>query len=129
MFHAELLTAVDGHQGDCLISVNGQALSLLHPSEHSVIARWQYGGIRRFRADLNTFVFESGRKGPFGVGEYRFEVSQPELHQLQSTITRFTGATFLTKVPPPPLPQGGVVEPVAVETTPLEESVRKVRSV
>ncbi len=125
-----MLTTVDGHQGNCLISVNGQALSLLHPSEHSVIARWQYGGIRRFRADLNTFIFESGRKGPFGVGEYRFEVSQCELHQLQSSITRFTGATFLTKVPPPPPPpQGDMVEPVVTESTPLEESLRKVHVV
>ncbi len=118
---------MDGHNGDCLISVNGQALSLLHPSEHNVIGRWQYGGIRRFRADLNTFVFESGRKGPFGAGEYRFKMSQTELSQLQSSITSFTGATFLTKVPPPPAAsQGGVVESTAVETTPVEEIVRKV---
>ncbi len=121
MFHAEALTDVGDFRGNCLISVSGQALSLLHPSEHSLIAKWQYSGIRKFKADVNTFIFESGRKGPYGVGEYMFELPPGELQQLQSTVTQFTGASFHTKTP------RATAEPVAMETSTVEEPVRKVR--
>ncbi len=121
VFHAEALTDVGDFRGSCLISVSGQALSLFHPSEHSLIAKWQYSGIRKFRADLNTFIFESGRKGPYGAGEYMFELPPGELQQLQSTVTQFTGANFHTKTP------RATAEPVAIETSTPEESVRKVQ--
>jgi len=44
-------------------------------------------------------VFESGSRGQFGVGEYRFDLEQSNLIRLQKTITGHTGAKFSTKIP------------------------------
>lgn len=100
-FHANTLSLVGEFKGHCVISVNEEALSVLTPHDMTLVAQWLYSDIRRFRADVNdsVFVFESGRRGPFGAQEYQFELVKTDLQQLQSTVTVFTGAHFHTKSP------------------------------
>ena len=40
---------------------------------------------------LRQFTFTSGRRGPFGVSDYAFELSEEMLSSLQQTLSQFIG--------------------------------------
>ena len=89
---------VGNHSGSCLLHLTGAAITIkyMHGEE---IASWPYNVIRQFRTDEDTrqFSFFSGRRGPFGVAEYKFDMTESMLQDLQDALTQFTGAQFGTK--------------------------------
>ena len=96
-FPASAQTMVGNHSGSCLLYLTGAAITVkfTHGEE---IASWPYNCIRQFRADEDTrqFSFYSGLRGPFGVAEYKFDMTEPMLIALQDALTQFTGAKFGT---------------------------------
>ena len=97
---ADSLTKISDFTGKCVISVNGESLTVKEPHATTPIAKWKHNHIRKFRTEIteNLFIFESGRQGPFGVSEYKFELVKDDLFVLQSLLTEFTGAHFTSRV-------------------------------
>ena len=94
-FHADTLSFVGNFSGPCIIYLNGEAITVKQ-SNGMEVAKWPYNCIRQFRAEEESgkFSFVSGRRGPYGVAEYNFNLSDSMLLQLQSALTQFTGARF-----------------------------------
>lgn len=90
---------VGNHAGSCLLHLTGAAITVKYMTGEE-IASWPYNCIRQFRADEDTgqFSFYSGRRGPYGVAEYKFDMSEPILMELQDALTQFTGAQFGSRV-------------------------------
>ena len=99
-FDATALTYVGYYAGPCLIQLNGQAIVICRENGLE-INKWPYNCIRQFRAEDETgkFSFVSGRRGPWGVAEYNFGLSNSSLVSLQSALTEFTGAQFSAVAP------------------------------
>lgn len=55
------------------------------------IGAWPYNCIRQFREEKDVFAFTSGRRGPYGVNEYLFQMSPRSLPKLKQTISDYTG--------------------------------------
>ena len=94
-FPAIALNQIGKFSGQCLIYLTGAAVTVKRP-DGSELATWPYNVIRQFRAedDYGKFSFLSGRRGPFGLAEYVFELTDHILTQLQDVLTQFTGAQF-----------------------------------
>ena len=94
-FPASAKTMVGNNSGSCLLHLTGAAITVkfTHANES---ASWPYNCIRQFRADEDTqqFSFFSGRRGPYGVAEYKFDMTEQMLLALQDALTQFTGAQF-----------------------------------
>lgn len=86
---------VGNHIGSCLLHLTGAAITVKYTHGND-IASWPYNCIRQFRADEETrqFSFFSGRRGPYGVAEYKFDMTEEMLLSLQDALTQFTGAKF-----------------------------------
>lgn len=91
------------------------------------VATWPYNCIRQFGAEeeLRQFTFISGRRGPFGVSEYAFELSEQTLMKLQDALTQFTGAKFgtgFTGNPRPPPNYSSIADAVALQRSTTKRS-------
>ncbi len=95
-FPATALSYMETFHGHCIIQLTGAAISVKRPNGN-MVASWPYNCIRQFRAEdeTGTFSFLSGRRGPFGVAEYIFELQEPILTSMQDALTQFTGAQFM----------------------------------
>ena len=69
------------------------------------IGSWPYNAIRDFSCRDGSFSFTSGRRGPFGIGTYRFQLTPTVLTKLTSAVTLITGAQFGTKTSPQQSPK------------------------
>ena len=99
-FHATSLNLVGNYSGPCILLLTGAAVTV--KSTRGVdIATWPYNCIRQFRAEDETgkFSFVSGRRGPYGVAEYVFELPNHILSELQDALSQFTGAQFNIRPP------------------------------
>lgn len=99
---AKALGSVGTFSGECRISLTTSTITISDPNGVE-IASWPYNAIRQFRADdiLNgKFSFTSGRRGPFGVGEYDFLLAPLYFNELKSTLSRYTGNQFGTEKSP-----------------------------
>lgn len=88
--------------GECRISLTDSAINISDPSGVE-LGSWSYNAIRQFRGDeavVGTFGFTSGRRGPFGVGNYDFFLSPLYLNELKSTLTKYTGTQLGTEKSP-----------------------------
>ena len=83
------------NSGSCLLHLTGAAITIKFPLTGDS-ASWPYNCIRQFRADEDTrqFSFFSGRRGPYGVAEYKFDMTERMLLEMQDALTQFTGAQF-----------------------------------
>ena len=99
-FRATSLNLVGNYSGPCILLLTGAAVSV-KDLEGVNIATWPYNCIRQFRAEEETSVFSfiSGRRGPYGVAEYIFELSDHILADLQDALSQFTGAQFHIRPP------------------------------
>ena len=86
---------VGNNSGACLLHLTGAAITVKFTQTNDM-ASWPYNCIRQFRADEDTkqFSFFSGRRGPYGVAEYKFDMTEKMLLALQDALTQFTGAQF-----------------------------------
>ena len=82
-----------GYMGPCRLHITGTAI-IVHQSQGEELATWLYNTIRQFNTVDNVFSFTSGRRGPFGVGDYSFELPQKKLSEIQKKISGYTGAVF-----------------------------------
>lgn len=99
-FRATSLNLVGNYSGPCILLLTGAAVSVKDPDGVN-IATWPYNCIRQFRAEEETSVFSfiSGRRGPYGVAEYIFELPEHILDDLQDALSQFTGAQFHIRPP------------------------------
>lgn len=82
--------------GECRISLTASAITVSDVNGIE-LGSWPYNAIRQFRGDdINSgkFSFTSGRRGPFGVGDYDFFLTPLYLNELKSTLSKYTGAQF-----------------------------------
>ena len=95
-FQASAQTMVGNYSGSCLLHLTGAAITIKFKHAKDAAASWPYNCIRQFRADEETrqFSFFSGRRGPYGVAEYKFDMTEQQLLALQEALTQFTGAQF-----------------------------------
>lgn len=85
------MTPINGYTGPCKLCLSKRYLSIKTDSLNE-LGTWPYESIRRFfTQDLNYFSFTSGRRGPFGVADYKFNVNELDLILLQKTLTQNTG--------------------------------------
>jgi len=82
-----------GYTGPCRLHITGTAI-IVHQSQGEELATWLYNTIRQFNTVDSTFSFTSGRRGPFGVGDYSFELPQKKVSEIQKKISGYTGAVF-----------------------------------
>ena len=83
----------DFRGGDCLIYLSVTTITVCAPNGKT-IGTWPYNAIRDFSCRDGNFSFTSGRRGPFGVGAYLFQLTPPVLTKLTSAVTIITGAQF-----------------------------------
>ena len=76
--------------GDCFITLSDTRLSISSHDGH-LIATWRYCTIRSFNWSSTDFCFISGRRGPYGVQEYTFNVSPSVMMILYSVLSKITG--------------------------------------
>lgn len=88
------------YSGPCILLLTGAAVTVKN-TRGVDIATWPYNCIRQFRAEDETgkFSFVSGRRGPYGVAEYVFELRNHVLSELQDALSQFTGAQFNIRPP------------------------------
>ena len=79
--------------GPCRLHITGTAI-IVHQPQGEELATWLYNTIRQFNSVDNVFSFTSGRRGPFGVGDYSFELPQKKVSEIQKKISGHTGAVF-----------------------------------
>lgn len=84
---------ITGFVGPCRLQITKTAIIVLK-SDGEEIATWLFNCIRQFNAVDCCFSFISGRRGPFGVGEYSFELPQKKVLEIQKKISGHTGAVF-----------------------------------
>lgn len=84
---------INGFTGQCRLHITKTAI-IVSLSNGEELATWLYNCIRQFNAFECCFSFTSGRRGPFGVGEYCFELPQKKLVEIQKKISGYTGAVF-----------------------------------
>ena len=97
-FYVKALTPVGNYtDGACTIQLKDHALVISQMSG-AEINKWPYNSIRHFviYAETGKFGFQSGRRGPYGVAEYTFDITEKRLADLLSALDGFTG-TQLTK--------------------------------
>ena len=94
-FPASAQTMVGNNIGACFLHLTGAAITVRFAQTNNT-ASWPYNCIRQFRTDEETrqFSFFSGRRGPYGVAEYKFDMTEQMLLALQDALTQFTGAQF-----------------------------------
>ena len=80
----------DFNGGDCVITLSDARLSISSHDGH-LIATWRYCTIRSFNCSSTDFCFVSGRRGPYGVQEYTFNVSPLVMMMLFSVLSKITG--------------------------------------
>ena len=63
---------------------------MIKKSSGSAIGTWQYNLIRKFKFDdeHKTFQFTSGRRGPFGLASYIFELHDRIYYNIRETVNR-----------------------------------------
>ena len=83
---------INGYVGSCRLQVTSTAIIV--STNGNELATWLYNCIRQFNAIDCFFSFTSGRRGPFGVGEYCFELPQKKVLEIQKKISSYTGAVF-----------------------------------
>ena len=79
--------------GPCRLHITTTAI-IVSRSNGDELATWLFNCIRQFNAVDCYFSFTSGRRGPFGVGEYCFELPQKKVVEIQKKISGHTGAIF-----------------------------------
>lgn len=84
---------ISGYIGQCRLCITKTAI-IVSQSNGEELATWLYNCIRQFNAVDCCFSFTSGRRGPFGVGEYCFELPQKKVVDIQKKISGHTGAVF-----------------------------------
>ena len=82
-----------GYMGPCRLHITTTAI-IVSRSNGDELATWLFNCIRQFNAVDCYFSFTSGRRGPFGVGEYCFELPQKKVVEIQKKISSHTGAIF-----------------------------------
>ena len=82
-----------GYMGPCRLHITTTAI-IVSRSNGDELATWLFNCIRQFNAVDCYFSFTSGRRGPFGVGEYCFELPQKKVVEIQKKISGHTGAIF-----------------------------------
>ena len=95
---AEALTPVGSHTGPCQLVFEKKSITIKGRSS-SELGVWPYDVIRRFFChDLVYFTFTSGRRGPFGVQDYKFRVQEHDLVALQKVLAQYTGGPMFASV-------------------------------
>lgn len=84
---------ISGYTGPCILKITKTAI-IVSLSSGDELATWLFNCIRQFNAVDCYFSFTSGRRGPFGVGEYCFELPQKRVLEIQKKISGHTGAVF-----------------------------------
>ena len=79
--------------GPCKLTITNTAI-IVSQNNGDELATWVFNCIRQFNAVDCYFSFTSGRRGPFGVGEYCFELPQKKVAEIQKKISDCTGAVF-----------------------------------
>ncbi|CAI8020738.1 hypothetical protein GBAR_LOCUS12377 [Geodia barretti] len=89
---AYAITSMGNNIGSCLIQFTDTALTVkfLHTN---VTFSWPYNIIRKFKV-YNYFSFVSGRRGPYGVAEYNFVMTEKALVLVKHTLTQITSTDF-----------------------------------
>ena len=101
VYHATALCRIGDFQGgECLIYLSVTSIAVC-ARNGGAVGSWPYNVIRDFSCQDGNFSFTSGRRGPFGIEAYQFELTPPVLAMLTSAITVLTGAQFAPKVSPP----------------------------
>ncbi|KAL5457724.1 hypothetical protein EMCRGX_G035013 [Ephydatia muelleri] len=101
--------------GECRISLTDSAITI-SDTNGVELGSWSYNAIRQFRGDDAAFSFTSGRRGPFGVGNYDFFLAPLYLSELKSTLTKYTGAQFGTEKSPEHIIDGAGPQRVPIST-------------
>ena len=96
-FLGYLVTALgrigDFQGGECLIYLSVTSIAVC-ARNGGAVGSWPYNVIRDFSCRDGNFSFTSGRRGPFGIGTYQFQLTPPVLAKLTSAVTMITGAQF-----------------------------------
>ena len=85
--------SINGYTGQCRLQITKTAV-IVSLNNGEELATWLYNCIRQFNAVDGCFSFTSGRRGPFGVNEYCFELPQKKVAEIQKKISGYTGAVF-----------------------------------
>eukprot|EP00731_Ephydatia_muelleri_P030135 Em0021g658a len=94
VYHVTALCHIGDFQGgECLIYLSVTSIAVCARNGRA-LGSWPYNVIRDFSCRDGNFSFTSGRRGPFGVGTYQFQLTPSVLTKLSSAITVLTGAQF-----------------------------------
>ena len=103
---AKTLCNIGTFSGECRILLTTSGITISDASGVE-LASWPYNTIRQFRDDeVMKFSFTSGRRGPFGIGEYDFFLTPLYLNELKSTLSKYIGHQVGIETTPEH-PQGG----------------------
>ena len=92
-YSAVAMQPICGYMGPCNLNITNTAI-IVSQNSGDELATWVFNCIRQFNAVDCYFSFTSGRRGPFGVGEYCFELPQKKVAEIQKKISDCTGAIF-----------------------------------
>jgi len=84
---AYALKYINDFKGPCILQVRQKAI-VVKNSNGGVIGSWPYNVIREFKfEDLDkNFMFTSGRRGPFGVATYLFDLHDRIYYSIRETV-------------------------------------------
>lgn len=83
------LSYINDFKGPCIIQIRHDSI-VIKKSSGSAIGAWRYNLIREFRFDdeNKTFRFTSGRRGPFGLANYVFDLHDRIYYSIRETVNR-----------------------------------------
>lgn len=83
------LSYINDFKGPCILQIRQNSI-VIKKSNGSVIGTWLYRLIREFRFDdeNKTFQFTSGRRGPFGLANYMFDLHDRIYDSIRETVNR-----------------------------------------
>ena len=86
---AYALRYIGDFKGPCIIQVRQDSI-VIKNSNGAALGVWPYCVIREFKFDdvEKTFVFTSGRRGPFGVENYSFDLHDRIYYSIRETVNR-----------------------------------------
>ena len=84
---AYALKYINDFKGPCILQVRQQAI-VIKNSNGTIIGSWPYNVIREFKFEdpEKHFMFTSGRRGPFGVANYLFDLHDRIYYSIRETV-------------------------------------------
>ena len=84
---AYALRYINDYKGPCILQVRPDAL-VVKKSNGVALGSWAYSVIREFKFDdmEKNFLFTSGRRGPFGVENYNFDLHDRIYYSIRETV-------------------------------------------